>query len=89
MTNLGFHRLEDDAADGYVYELEADWSGFDVRVPIFLIEEAFVIIRSCFPAGDDIDNAFAFMASTFINRDLFCPDGQVYFMQGGIPSGSV
>jgi len=89
MYKLGFLRLINTDLGRYNFELEADWSGFDKSVNPTLIRRAFSIIRACYPKGDKIDNAFVMMCNNFIHRDLFTPDGCVYQMSGGIPSGNV
>jgi hypothetical protein len=38
MCHLGFHRLSNEGHDDITYELESDWSGFDISVPDSLIE---------------------------------------------------
>jgi len=71
------------------YEMEWDWKLFDISVPTVLIKQAFNIIRSCFPKSDSVDNAFIFMMNQFCHKDLVTPDGNVYRINGSIPSGDI
>lgn len=53
------------------------------------MKQAFAIIRGCFPSSDLVDNAFLFMMNQFCHKDVVTPDGNVYRIDGSIPSGDI
>uniref|UniRef100_A0AAU7YTA7 RNA-dependent RNA polymerase n=1 Tax=Conidiobolus non-segmented RNA virus 2-1 TaxID=3233686 RepID=A0AAU7YTA7_9VIRU len=70
------------------YTIAADWKSFDSCVSEHLIVGAFMIIRSMFPDGDDVDNHFLYFMSSMVFKNVVTPGGYVYRIRRGLPSGS-
>jgi hypothetical protein len=64
-----------------------DWSQFDSSVRISLILSAVALLRTPFPDGVEYDRAFTYIASSMINKAFVDPDGSLWRIDGGVPSG--
>lgn len=64
-----------------------DYEGYDSTFSEELSIICFGILRACFPESDTIDRHFGFIASGFIFKNLLTPDGVLYKLHNGIPSG--
>jgi len=77
-----------DIYDGYLYNMEDDWKGFDTKVNESMMVVAFGMIRACYPSDEKYDKIFYYICSSFIFKNLVVPGGIVYSLHKGIPSGS-
>lgn len=66
-----------------------DWQAFDASVSRFEIHAAFDIVKSIveFP-NFETEQAFEISRQLFIHKMLAAPDGKIYWIHKGIPSGS-
>ncbi|UTQ50847.1 MAG: RNA-dependent RNA polymerase [Plant associated deltapartitivirus 1] len=66
-----------------------DWRAFDATVSRFEINHAFNIIKKCisFP-NFETEQAFELSRLLFTHKKLAAPDGKIYWIHKGIPSGS-
>nr|QXV86359.1 RNA-dependent RNA polymerase [Partitiviridae sp.] len=66
-----------------------DWQAFDATVSRFEINTAFDIIKEkvMFP-NFETEQAFEISRQLFIHKMLAAPDGKIYWIHKGIPSGS-
>lgn len=70
--------------------LEGDWTSYDECPNAKILAFAFAMARSYFPDNDvEIDNHFFYFASGFISKHVVTPDGLLYKINKGIPSGNV
>lgn len=71
----------------WIYSL--DWKSFDSTVHRFEINTAFDIIKDYieFP-NYETEQSFEIARQLFIHKKVAAPDGKVYFVHKGIPSGS-
>nr|QRG29179.1 putative RdRp [Alloteropsis cryptic virus 2] len=71
----------------WIYSL--DWKSFDSSVSRFEINTAFDIIKELviFP-NYETEQCFEITRQLFIHKKVAAPDGKVYFVHKGIPSGS-
>lgn len=83
----GWLRYAKDVVDADMC-LEGDWDDFDTCANSKIIAAAFAMARSMFPPGKEIDNAFFWMCSGFIAKHVVTPDGLLYRVDKGIPSGN-
>lgn len=67
---------------------ETDWSHFDSDVTETEIVLAFGILRSFYPRSEVTDKVFIFLLSGFLSKNVVTPDGFIYKITKGIPSGS-
>jgi len=70
----------------YVYSL--DFSGFDSSVPAKIIDDAFGIARTHLELSSADELVWDRFKSDFIHSRIITPDGGVYQVHKGIPSGS-
>jgi hypothetical protein len=69
--------------------LSLDFSGFDASVKKELIEAAFRILSTHFPALDkENERCWSVVLRYFINTPIAMPDGCLYVKRSGVPSGS-
>lgn len=87
-AHLGWLRYNADIVDAENC-FEGDWEEFDTCAHESLIAAAFSMARSMFPASDEIDRAFFFMYSGFVAKHVVTPDGLLYRIDKGIPSGNM
>uniref|UniRef100_A0AAU8MLX1 RNA-dependent RNA polymerase n=1 Tax=Allium deltapartitivirus 2 TaxID=3231923 RepID=A0AAU8MLX1_9VIRU len=66
-----------------------DWSAFDSSVSRFEINTAFKLLkeRILFP-NEETELTYEFCRLLFIHKKLAAPDGHIYWIHKGIPSGS-
>jgi hypothetical protein len=71
----------------WIYSL--DWKSFDSTVHRFEINTAFDIIKEhlIFP-NRETEECFEITRQLFIHKKVAAPDGKIYFVHKGIPSGS-
>jgi len=77
--------------DQYTYcpmVIEGDMKRFDQNANSSIITLAFSIIRSCYPQGKKWDLIFAYIMSGDLHKNICTPDGEVYKISKGIPTGS-
>jgi len=70
----------------YVYSV--DWSQFDASVSPSLINDMFRVVRSVLDLTDREDKVFWSYVNDFIHTRIVLPDGNVYQVHRGVPSGS-
>lgn len=70
----------------YIYSL--DYSGFDSSVPARMIDDAFGVARTHLDLTDEEGEVWNRYVSDFIHSRLITPDGDVYRVHKGVPSGS-
>jgi hypothetical protein len=70
----------------FVYSL--DFSGFDSSVPARIIDDAFGIARTHLELSDADSDLWDRYKSDFIHSRIITPDGDVFQVHKGIPSGS-
>jgi hypothetical protein len=70
----------------YVYSL--DFSGFDASLSNSLIRDAFSILETHLEMNDDDEGLLSRIVDDFIHTRLVTPDGDMYRVHGGVPSGS-
>jgi hypothetical protein len=75
--------------EGSVCEFEGDASRFDRNVLNEVIKASFGRLRSCYPVSESMDFAFKNAYDRFTNKILVTPDGQMFRLNKGIPSGNV
>jgi hypothetical protein len=68
--------------------LEADMKRFDQHTNKSILTLAFCILRSCYPKTVKWDRIFFFCMSSDIHKNIVTPDGHVYKISRGIPTGS-
>jgi hypothetical protein len=86
-AHLGWLRYSADVCDGYKC-LEGDWESFDTSAHESIIAAAFAMARSFFEDDVEIDKAFFYMYSGFVAKHVVTPDGHLYRIDKGIPSGN-
>ncbi|GFM95156.1 RNA-dependent RNA polymerase [viral metagenome] len=74
--------------EGHKLVCDSDWSKFDNYVYEELMVTAMGICRSCFPEDEYIDNLFIFSLSNIIFKNIVLPDGNIFQINKGLPSGS-
>jgi hypothetical protein len=73
---------------GVVYCL--DFSKFDAYVPAYLIDIAWIILRELFDLSDPLNEiAFNYAETLFKCTPIVMPDGKLYYVRAGVPSGSL
>jgi len=72
----------------YRYAYCLDWSQFDSSVPASLINDMFRVVRSMLDLTDREDDVFWRYVNDFIHTRIVLPDGGVYQVHRGVPSGS-
>jgi len=70
----------------YVYSL--DFSGFDASLSNSLIRDAFSILETHLELNDDDGELLSRIVDDFIHTRIVTPDGDMYRVHGGVPSGS-
>lgn len=70
----------------YVYSL--DFSKFDSTVPARMIDDAFRVARTHLELDENEQNVWTRYVNDFIHSRIIAPDGHVYQVHKGIPSGS-
>jgi len=71
----------------YLYCL--DFSKFDASLSSYLIETSWDVLRTLFTFRDAQDSlAFDFCRTLFMNNPIVMPDGKLYVVTAGLPSGS-
>lgn len=66
-----------------------DFSKFDASVCSFLVDCAWRLLYECLAINDHVDQlVFDFCFSLFTNTPLLMPDGRLYLVTSGVPSGS-
>jgi hypothetical protein len=70
----------------YVYSV--DWSQFDASISPSLINDMFRVVRSVLDLTDREDKLFWSYVNDFIHTRIVLPDGGVYQVHRGVPSGS-
>jgi len=70
----------------YAYCL--DWSQFDSSIPASLINDMFRVVRSMLDLTDAEDDLFSRYVNDFIHSRIVLPDGNIYQVHRGVPSGS-
>lgn len=66
-----------------------DYSGFDAKIPAWLIRDAFRIIYDCFDMTPEDDLKFKKLIQYFINTPIQNMDGRRFQKDHGVPSGSM
>ncbi|QKI28961.1 hypothetical protein [Kummerowia striata partitivirus] len=72
----------------YRYAYCLDWSQFDSSVPASLINDMFRVVRSMLDLTVEEDGLFHRYVNDFIHTRIVLPDGNVYQVHRGVPSGS-
>ncbi len=68
--------------------IDADWSQFDNHVYESLIVTAFGLMRSCYPASDEIDRYFLYQCGSMVFKNVVLPESKlIYRVSNGLPSG--
>lgn len=75
-------------AGRYRYVYSVDWSQFDASVSPSLINDMFRVVRSVLDLTDREDKLFWSYVNDFIHTRIVLPDGNVYQVHRGVPSGS-
>jgi len=86
------------------FAVGADWKSFDARIPAWLLNIVFDILREVIDfsrmttrdgvleftpdKADEYRQAFEFIEEQFIYSKIMLPDGTVVLKEQGIPSGS-
>jgi hypothetical protein len=70
----------------YVYSL--DFSGFDARLPAFLIDDVFGILRTWLDLDETEKQIFDRVVHDFIHSRIVLPDGSMWQVHRGVPSGN-
>lgn len=89
----GLHQYEKSAlieelTSRYRYVYSIDWSKFDSSVPAWLINDCFRAVRSCLDLDEMEEKAYWKYVNDFIHTRIVLPDGGVYQVHKGIPSGA-
>lgn len=67
-----------------------DFSGFDSSLPNWLIDQAWTILRGLLQFNDRFEeDIFDFAENLFKNTPVIMPDGRLFMVQVGVPSGSL
>lgn len=75
-------------AGRYRYVYSVDWSQFDASISPSLINDMFRVVRSVLDLTDVEDKLFWRYVNDFIHTRIVLPDGGVYQVHRGVPSGS-
>jgi len=70
----------------YVYSV--DWSQFDASISPSLINDMFRVVRSVLDLSDRENELFWRYVNDFIHTRIVLPDGNIYQVHRGVPSGS-
>jgi hypothetical protein len=87
-AHLGWYRRLK-LVKNFKFSLEADGKSFDTRIPAFVIKKAFEILRSSWKRSKWCDNFFEFMMNGYINKFVHLPNGHVFTIKRGTPTGNV
>lgn len=72
----------------YKWGITADYKFYDSSLRRDKIVGAFAFCRMFFEESLEIDNIFNYMCDGFLNKYLLCPDGKMFKVQSGTPSGN-
>lgn len=70
----------------YVYSI--DWSSFDANIDPSLINNMFRVVRSMLDLSESENDLFWRYVNDFIHTRIVLPDGNVWQVHRGVPSGS-
>jgi hypothetical protein len=70
----------------YVYSL--DFSGFDARIPAFMLNDAFQILKTWLELSVEQEAVFNRVVHDFIHSRIVLPDGSMWQVHRGVPSGN-
>jgi hypothetical protein len=70
----------------YVYSL--DFSGFDASIPAHIIDDAFGLLATYLEMSDEETILFKRIQNDFIHSQLLTPEGEIYQVHKGVPSGN-
>lgn len=70
----------------YVYSL--DFSGFDASIPAHIIDDAFGLLSTYLDMTEEETVLFKRIQNDFIHSQLLTPDGKIYQVHKGVPSGN-
>lgn len=70
----------------YVYSL--DFSGFDASIPAHIIDDAFGLLATYLEMSDEETDLFRRVQNDFIHSQLLTPEGEIYQVHKGVPSGN-
>lgn len=65
-----------------------DFSGFDASLSASMIKDAFAILRTHLDLDDEDEALYERIVNDFIHTRIVTPDGDMYRVHGGVPSGS-
>lgn len=74
--------------DNDKFSISVDFSRFDSNLPEWLINDAFMILKTWFTFAGDDARIYSIVRNYFINTPIVMPDCGIYKKNHGIPSGS-
>jgi len=68
--------------------LELDWGNFDSTVRLQMKRAALALAWTCYNTSAESDNHLLSVASSILSYNLITPDGGIWHLNNGVPSGS-
>jgi hypothetical protein len=88
LTNTDKGAIVSELQTRYRYAYCIDWSGFDASISGRIIDAAFMVVKTHLELDDQQDAVYRRYVHDFIHSRIIGPDGNVYQVHRGIPSGS-
>lgn len=86
LEELGSGNLSSERGEKFIVGA-SDWKGYDNSVNSEYIKHGVSLLRACFPKSGFIDRIFIYMYSSVCYKNVVVPNGLIFRIKGGIPSG--